>query len=132
MCYSFYIILSGTVSVYIDPRMTGEEEYGAALKPSSARKVSAKSENNEDKKKKQEGEGGGEKKEVTIEGDDKENTTEEGEQRTTEQQKQPKRIKELDRSKFGKMIVQYGTDNYKIFCFVYFDSNTEPLLVDIE
>ncbi|XP_076093294.1 uncharacterized protein LOC143064386 isoform X3 [Mytilus galloprovincialis] len=104
----FYIILSGTVSVYIDPRMTGEEEYGAALKPSSARKVSAKSENNEDKKKKQEGEGGGEKKEVTIEGDDKENTTEEGEQRTTEQQKQPKRIKELDRSKFGKMIVQYG------------------------
>lgn len=132
MCYSFYIILSGTVSVYIDPRMTGEEDYGAALKPSSARKVSAKSENNEDQKKKQEGEGGGEKKEVTIEGDDKENTTEEGEQRTTEQQKQPKRIKELDRSKFGKMIVQYGTDIYRIFCFVYFDSNTEPLLVDIE
>lgn len=132
MCYSFYIILSGTVSVYIDPRMTGEEDYGAALKPSSARKVSAKSENKEDKKKKQEGEGGGEKKEVTTEGDDKESTTEEEEQRTTEQQKQPKRIKELDRSKFGKMIVQYGTDIYNIFCFLYFDSNTEPLLVDIE
>ncbi|CAC5414930.1 unnamed protein product [Mytilus coruscus] len=102
----FYIILSGTVSVYIDPRMTGEEDYGATHKPTSARKISAKSETKEDKNKKQEGEG--EKKEVTTEEDDKENTAGEEEKRITEQQKQPKRIKELDRSKFGKMIVQYG------------------------
>lgn len=87
------------MSVYIDPRMTGEED--APAKPTSAKKKSAKKEETktEDGDDKEQSEKG-EEKEGTMTGNDPE--------KSEHQKQQPKRIKELDRARFGKMIVQYG------------------------
>ncbi|OWF38204.1 hypothetical protein KP79_PYT19415 [Mizuhopecten yessoensis] len=93
---SFYVILSGSTSVYIDPRMTGEEEGGTiATEKTTPPKVA-------EKPKSEDGEGGEEQEEVKEEGDE-----EEEERKRLEQQEQERKLMKLDRNKFGKFIMTY-------------------------
>ncbi|XP_048755918.2 uncharacterized protein LOC125666724 isoform X5 [Ostrea edulis] len=106
--FCFYIILNGSVSVYIDPKMTGEDEFGRwtparnqktpSPVPSS---VSATPEP---------GQPPGLKGTVALETLAEEEEDESGEvnvQDSVRKQAQAK-IEVLDRSKFGKLIVNYG------------------------
>lgn len=100
-------MLSGTVSVYIDPRMTGEEEFGISLKPPSAKKKVAKSAKSEKSEKKPDGEKK-QKEPNIVDGENKDPVDEREGIIQTGHPKQTKRIQELDRTKFGKMIKSYG------------------------
>lgn len=84
--------------------MTGEEDTTGGIKPTSAKKKVVKKE----EETKTEGEGND--KEESEKNEEKEGTMTESdpEKKAPEHHKHPKRIKELDRTKFGKMIVQYG------------------------
>ncbi|XP_060070750.1 uncharacterized protein LOC132550677 [Ylistrum balloti] len=90
---SFYVILSGSASVYIDPRMTGEDEGGIVREKTPPPKVveKPKSENGEED----------DQEEETNEED------EEAERKRLEQQEQEKKLVPLDRNKFGKFIMTY-------------------------
>jgi len=109
-------MLSGTVSVYIDPRMTGEEEYGISLKPPSAKKKVAKSAKSEKYEKKPDGEEN-QKEPNIVDGENKDPVDKREGIKQTGHPKHTKRIQELDRTKFGKMIKSYG----KRFSLIMFE-----------
>ncbi|XP_033762446.1 uncharacterized protein LOC117343975 isoform X3 [Pecten maximus] len=92
---SFYVILSGSASVYIDPRMTGEDEGVMVREKTPPPKVveKPKSENGEEE---------GEQEEENNDEDE-----EEKERKLQEQQEQEKKLTKLDRNKFGKFIMTY-------------------------
>ncbi|XP_069111647.1 uncharacterized protein [Argopecten irradians] len=90
---SFYVILSGSASVYIDPRMTGEDEGLAVREKTPPPKVVEKPKS----------ESGEEEGEENEEGKDED----EEERKLQEQQEQEKKLTKLDRNKFGKFIMTY-------------------------
>ena len=115
----FYIILGGTVSVYIDPRMTGEEEglptertaSSGTKRTSEAKPVKEDPEPPRISKSPVVGRHGLE----TLAEDEEEEEDEDGEDKQKEQKeaaptmkKSQKKLTMLDRSKFGKYIVSYG------------------------
>lgn len=100
---SFYVILSGNASVYIDPRMTGEDD-GAVREKTPPPKVAnqTKSENGEEGEENNEEEEGEDGEEKGEEGDEEER------KRQLERELAEKKIMPLDRNKFGKFIMTYG------------------------
>lgn len=108
---SFYIILNGSVSVYIDPRMTGEEEGGhwtplrqhktPSPAPSSISGTPEPGHPDQPRVK------SAHALEPLAEEEEDEDG-EEGKEKGTMRKPAPKKLAVLDRSKFGKFIVSYG------------------------
>ena len=93
---SFYVILSGNTSVYIDPKMTGEDDGGTMIikkqEPAPKKKTESETENTDEKK----------------DGEDEDDEAEKAESIIEE-----KKLAPLDRTKFGKYIMTYGESKLK-------------------
>lgn len=118
--FSFYIILNGSVSVYIDPRMTGEEEGGhwtplrqhktPSPAPSSFSGTPEPGQPDQPRVKSAHA-----LEPLAEEEEDEDN--DEVKEKGTMRKPAPKKLAVLDRSKFGKFIVSYGKRKLKMYLF---------------
>ncbi|KAL3831970.1 hypothetical protein ACJMK2_023658, partial [Sinanodonta woodiana] len=101
----FYVVLKGSVSIYIDPKLTGEMDHGSlsAQKPSKdvpkkKQKMKDKANGKADEEK--------DRTEDSKEGQD-ENDAIEGETKLVQTDEEKNKLVPLDRSKYGKFIMKY-------------------------
>ncbi|XP_062574423.1 uncharacterized protein LOC134236258 [Saccostrea cucullata] len=106
---AFYIILNGTVSVYIDPRMTGEDE-GGYLTPARRKTPSPAPSSVPATPEPVQFDPSGPKGTHALEtlAEEEEDENEETKKVKVLRKPAPKKLAVLDRSKFGKLIVSYG------------------------
>ncbi|KAK3600727.1 hypothetical protein CHS0354_027222 [Potamilus streckersoni] len=101
----FYIVLKGSVSIYIDPKLTGEMDDGSLSAQKPSKEVPKKKQKIKDKSNSKEDE------ERTRDEDSKEHQddadVEEGEKKQVQTEEEKKKLVPLDRSKYGKLIMKY-------------------------